>query len=182
MKSILLEIYWSVTRAYLRLRGAEVGRAVRCNGFPFVRVRKGGRLIIEDRVQVNATPRGNAHVIRGSMALFVGEGATLSIGAGSGLSGARIVAMKSITIGEECMIGGGCLICDSDMHEVPLRSAFSVQEKAIKIGDRVFVGAQSIVLKGVELNDGVVIGAGSVVTRSIRTDQIAAGNPARCLE
>jgi len=49
----------------------------------------------------------------------------------------------------------------------------------VKIGNRVFVGADSIVLPGVFIGDDVVVGAGSVVTRDIPARSVAAGNPAR---
>jgi acetyltransferase-like isoleucine patch superfamily enzyme len=182
MKLTLLKLYWCLTRAYLRLRGAEVGRGVKCNGFPYVRVRRGGRLIIGDDALINSDRWANAHVVAGSTNLFVAEGAELRIGPRSGLSGTRIVAMKSIMIGEDCRIGGGCLICDSDMHEVPLLMDRPVQTKQILIGNRVFIGAQSIVLKGVEIGEACVIAAGSVVTQSIPPDALAGGNPAKIIK
>lgn len=182
MKRFLMKIFWCLTRTYLRLRGVEVGSRVRCNGLPLIRIQKGGRLILEDGVQINAHPRWNAHVIPGSTTLFVAKGATLRVGARSGFSGTRIVAMESVEIGEGCMIGGGCLICDSDMHEIPLGSDRPIRKKPITIGDRVFLGAQSIILKGVTIGDGAVVGAGAVVTRPVGAGQLAAGNPVKILD
>lgn len=49
----------------------------------------------------------------------------------------------------------------------------------VKIGNRVFVGAGSIILPGVTIGDDVIIGAGSVVSHDIADGQVAAGNPAR---
>jgi acetyltransferase-like isoleucine patch superfamily enzyme len=181
MKLLVLKFYWLLTRAYLRMRGAEVGRGVKCNGFPYVQIRKGGRLVLGDDVQINSDRWANAHVVGGSTNLFVAEGAELRIGARSGFSGTRIVAMKSIVIGEDCKIGGGCLICDSDMHEIPLLSGRSTKTIPILIGDRVFIGAQSILLKGVEIGDSAVIGAGAVVTKPIPAESTAVGNPASIL-
>lgn len=51
----------------------------------------------------------------------------------------------------------------------------------VKIGNRVFVGAGSIILPGVTIGDNVVVGAGSVVTRDIPDGQVVAGNPARII-
>lgn len=47
------------------------------------------------------------------------------------------------------------------------------------IGDRVFIGASSIVMPGVTIGSDVIIGAGSIVTRDIPSGVVAAGNPAR---
>lgn len=51
----------------------------------------------------------------------------------------------------------------------------------VSIGNRVFVGAGSIILPGVRIGDNSVIGAGSVVTKNIPPNVVAAGNPARVL-
>jgi maltose O-acetyltransferase len=49
----------------------------------------------------------------------------------------------------------------------------------VDIGNRVFIGAASVVLPGVRIGNDVVIGAGSVVSRSIPDNVVACGNPAR---
>jgi maltose O-acetyltransferase len=51
----------------------------------------------------------------------------------------------------------------------------------VKIGNRVFVGAGSIILPGVTIGDDVVIGAGSVVSRDIPDGYVAVGNPAKLI-
>ena len=51
----------------------------------------------------------------------------------------------------------------------------------VKIGNRVFVGAGSIILPGVTIGDDVVIGAGCVVSRDIPGGHVAAGDPAKVI-
>lgn len=51
----------------------------------------------------------------------------------------------------------------------------------IKIGNSVFIGANSLVMPGVEIGNRVIIGAGSVVTKSVPDGVIVAGNPARII-
>ena len=51
----------------------------------------------------------------------------------------------------------------------------------IKIGNDVFIGANTTVLPGVTIGDGAVIGAGSVVTQDIPAGAVAAGVPARVI-
>lgn len=49
----------------------------------------------------------------------------------------------------------------------------------VDIGNRVFIGAGSIVLPGVRIGNDVVIGAGSIVSRDVPDNVVACGNPAR---
>lgn len=51
----------------------------------------------------------------------------------------------------------------------------------VKIGNNVFIGANSIVLPNISIGDNVIIGAGSVITRDIRPNSIVAGNPAKVI-
>jgi maltose O-acetyltransferase len=49
----------------------------------------------------------------------------------------------------------------------------------VYIGNRVFIGAGSIILPGVKIGDEVVIGAGSVVAKNVPAKSVVAGVPAK---
>lgn len=49
----------------------------------------------------------------------------------------------------------------------------------VKIGNNVWIGANSVILPGVTIGDNTVIGAGSVVTKDIPENVVAFGNPCR---
>jgi acetyltransferase-like isoleucine patch superfamily enzyme len=51
-----------------------------------------------------------------------------------------------------------------------------------RIGSCCHIGASCIIMPGVEIGDHVIVGPGSVVTRSIPSNSIAFGNPARVME
>lgn len=51
----------------------------------------------------------------------------------------------------------------------------------VNIGNRVFVGASSIILPGVTIGSDVVIGAGSVITSDVPDGVVVAGNPAKVI-
>ena len=53
--------------------------------------------------------------------------------------------------------------------------------KNVFIGNKVFIGAGSIVLPGVTIGDNAIIGAGSVVTKDVPENVVFAGNPARLI-
>ena len=51
----------------------------------------------------------------------------------------------------------------------------------VTIGNRVFIGAESVVLPGVTIGDDVIIGANSTVTHDIPAGSVAVGSPARVI-
>ncbi len=52
-------------------------------------------------------------------------------------------------------------------------------ERDIRIGANVWLGARVVVVAGVTIGDGCIVGANSVVTKSLPPDAIAVGAPAR---
>ena len=115
------------------------------------------------------------------------EGAEIVIGNNVGISGSTINATKSIKIGNNVLVGSGCLITDTDSHPINWQDRINnlnekTESSPIVIEDNVFIGARSIILKGVTIGKNSVIGAGSVVTKSIPENCIAGGNPAKVIK
>ncbi len=50
------------------------------------------------------------------------------------------------------------------------------------IGDNVEVGANVVIIGDIEIGDNVIIGAGSVVVKSIPSNSVVAGNPAKIIK
>jgi serine acetyltransferase len=167
------------SRMVLAAKGCELGAEVLVNGMPYIRRKGRGRIILGLGVTINSSRWSNWLSSEGSMNLSVEDDAILELKAGAGVSSSQLVANTGIEIGENSFIGAGCLICDSDMHEIPLGSDNPIKMAPIKIGKGVFIGARCIVLKGVTIGDGAVIGAGSVVSQDIPAGFLVVGNPAR---
>jgi acetyltransferase-like isoleucine patch superfamily enzyme len=53
-----------------------------------------------------------------------------------------------------------------------------VDRAATTIGDRVFIGANAVILMGLMIGEGAVIGAGAVVTKDVPSYTVVAGVPA----
>lgn len=111
--------------------------------------------------------------------------AKICIGDNVGISGSTLRSTISITIGNNVMIGSGCLITDTDDHPLDARQRQeenfykNTVSSPVVIDDDVFIGARSIILKGVTIGQGAVIGAGSIVTKDVPPHTIVAGNPAK---
>ncbi|MFN4087196.1 MAG: acyltransferase [Spirosomataceae bacterium] len=119
----------------------------------------------------------------------VESGAYLQIGDNVGISSTCIWAFKGIKIGNNVKIGADCILMDSDAHSlnhnfrnVGSMDRLNAKKEVIEIGDSVLLGTRCIVLKGVSIGDRSIVGSGSVVTRSIPSDEIWAGNPAKFLK
>lgn len=87
-----------------------------------------------------------------------------------------------ITIGSHCYIGPDVGFY-TPVHPLSakLRDADVELGKPITIGDSVWIGGHATLLPGVTIGDRVVIGAGSVVTKSFGSDVVIVGNPARII-
>jgi acetyltransferase-like isoleucine patch superfamily enzyme len=91
----------------------------------------------------------------------------------------KIYGHGSIEIGEDTQIGPGVLMTTtSHNYEGELETSYL----GIRIGKRVWIGANVTILPGVEIGDQAVIGAGSVVNKSIPPYTVSVGVPARVIK
>lgn len=91
-----------------------------------------------------------------------------------------IQANNGIEMGNNVGIAAGVALISSNHNH----DNHSVHDKCqpIRIGNHVFIGANSVVLPGVQIGDNVVIGAGSIVTKDIPSNSIAVGNPCKVIK
>ena len=95
--------------------------------------------------------------------------------------GVRISSASQIAIGNSCMLASNVYITDSDWHDTYDRLALG-KASPIRIEDNVWIGDSAIICKGVTVGENSIIGAGAVVTKSVPSNAIAAGNPARVVK
>jgi carbonic anhydrase/acetyltransferase-like protein (isoleucine patch superfamily) len=178
--------FWSsYYGAYLRLHPAcrAIGQ-LRVTGRMKWDLHPSGELYIADGVRINSGSLVNAVGGHRRTIIAVHDHARLVIGKGTGLSGCTVVCQHQVEIGQNVFIGGGAFIVDSDLH--PLRAEDrtphnhrEVRRAPVCIKDRVFVGADVLILKGVTVGAEAVLGAGSVVARDVPSGEVWVGNPAK---
>lgn len=178
----------SIVRQSLKMRGVEIGESVRFYGFPIITSAAGSRIVIGDRVVITSRSRDTALGVRSAAILrCLTDGASITVGRDSGLSGTVICAAMSVTVGERCLIGADCMIFDTDFHnhEANNRRYAPVNwlriSRPVNIGNDVFIGTRSIITKGVTIGDGAIIAAGSVVTTDVPKNSTVGGAPAKLL-
>ena len=142
-----------------------------------------GRITLGEGVQINSSMSSNPIGGDTRTIFSVVPGAELTIGDRVGISNSTIVCHRSVTIGNDVVVGGSVKIYDTDFHKlsgdhVRVDDREDAVRKPVVIGDGAFIGAHSIILKGVHIGAGAVIGAGSVVTRDVPAGDVWAGNPA----
>lgn len=110
--------------------------------------------------------------------------------------GVIVSAAIEVVIGAYTLMAHGVQIFDNNTHpidaaervkhlrmivgEMP-QTPVSIGKAAIHIGQRCWIGMNSLILKGVTIGDNTIIGAGSVVVNDVPEGVVAAGNPARVI-
>ena len=93
---------------------------------------------------------------------------------------------KYISIGDHCILCSGISIIAHDYSWKILEDAYGDVVPSggmpIRIGNNVFIGANSTILGGVEIGDNVIIAACSTVCESLPANTVCAGSPAKVIK
>ncbi|MFC5446783.1 acyltransferase [Paenibacillus aestuarii] len=172
----------------MKLMKVEYGKKLLLEGVPVIFKKSGAKLVVGENVTIKSSFLSNlVGLYQRTIIIARTPEAEIRIGDNVGISGATIYARKSITIGENTLIGGNAKILDNDFHpiEIEARNA-DVKEKIgtrpIMIGKNCFIGCNSLILKGTVLGDGCVVGAGAVVSGKFEENCVIAGNPAKVIK
>jgi acetyltransferase-like isoleucine patch superfamily enzyme len=136
--------------------------------------------------------------------VFERDQGEIRIGNNTFIGGSTLICARKIEIGDDVLISWGCTIIDNDAHATSWEHRKNdvadwrrgimdgnpgqhkdwshVAMAPIRIGDKAWIGFNSIILKGVTIGEGAVVGAGSVVTTDVPPYSVVAGNPARIVK
>jgi acetyltransferase-like isoleucine patch superfamily enzyme len=156
-------------------------------------LRLGKNVFVDDRAVIFQRPNGGPVELGDRVQIFrdaileTGEGASLTVGAGSSIHPrcSMHANLASIHIGAGVLIGPNCAVYSYDhgtASDASIREHALTTKGDVRIGDESWLGFGVIVLSGVRIGKGAVIGAGSVVTSDIPEYAIAAGSPARVVK
>jgi acetyltransferase-like isoleucine patch superfamily enzyme len=98
---------------------------------------------------------------------------------------AHLGGAGGLTIGDDCIIGP-YFSCHPENHnfysEDTLIRLQGVNRKGINIGKNCWIGAKVTILDGVSIGENCIIAAGSVVTKSMPSNAVLGGLPARVIK
>ena len=125
---------------------------------------------------------GKASIGHGSKISVRGD---LKLGDGFNMTAeSTIVCAKEIRFGDDCLLSWDILVMDTDEHPLYNKENERINpDKAIQIGDHVWIGCKCVLLKGAEVPDNTVVAAGTLLTSSFNGEhQVIGGNPPTVLK
>lgn len=127
--------------------------------------------------------------------IFERENAAVQIGNRTFVGQGSISVASKVVIGDDVLVAWGTPIADhasrslryseraSDVTQwqIGRKDWSNVPISEVSIGNKAWIGFNSIILKGISIGVGAVVGAGSVVTKNVPPWTIVTGNPARII-
>ena len=94
-----------------------------------------------------------------------------------------ILVGDGVEIGDNVLIGPHCVFAAGQHNykqlEQPMIEAGGISKGKIRVGNDVWIGANTTIIDGVTVGDGAVIGANSFVNKDVESFGIYAGAPAK---
>ena len=96
-------------------------------------------------------------------------------------AGCQFQDQGGIEIGDDVLIGPQTIIATLN-HDPDPEKRGGMFAKAVKIGNKVWLGARVTICPGVTIGDGAIVGAGAVVTKDVPPRTVVAGVPAKVVK
>ena len=175
-------------KLFMKFNKVKFGKNLNLYGIPVIFKKSGSQLNIGENCTIKSSFLSNlVGLSQRTIIVSRTEEAKINIGNNVGISGATIYARKSISIGDNTLIGGNVKIFDNDFHPIEVEARNiddkdSIGTREVVIGKDCFIGCNVLILKGTKIGDGSVVGAGSVVCGEFTSNVVIAGNPARVIK
>jgi acetyltransferase-like isoleucine patch superfamily enzyme len=96
-------------------------------------------------------------------------------------SGCKFQDQGGLTIGDDVLIGHNVVIATLN-HAFSPEHRGDLEPQPVRIGNRVWVGANVTILPGVTIGDGAIVAAGAVVTKDVAPRTVVGGVPAKVIK
>jgi len=161
----------------LRSRCVSIGKRLQLDGSPYITGTV--KVYIGDDVRLGAIAVSSGRIFdepefRVGNRTFIGAGCVFAVA-------------KSITIGDDVLVAGGCSVSDYSAHPLDPEKRIAGEQvdpedvRPVQIGNKAWLGRGAIILPGVTIGEGAVVGAAAVVTKDVPPGHICVGNPGRLL-
>jgi acetyltransferase-like isoleucine patch superfamily enzyme len=165
---------------FFNLSNIQFGKWVQLEDHVYVSGLSKQPVSIGDNVRIGAFSRIIASTSFNNIGEYIRIGNNVGIGEYAYLGGGG-----GLEIGDDCIIGQ-YLSCHPENHEYEdpneLIRLQGVTRKGITIGNNCWIGSKVTILDGVTIGDNCVIAAGAVVTKSVPSNSVVGGVPARVLK
>jgi acetyltransferase-like isoleucine patch superfamily enzyme len=162
----------------LRAMCVSVGKHLQMEGFPYitgpVQVYLGDDVRLSGSFTISGGRIFDKPEFRVGNRTFIGSGCAFAVA-------------KSITIGDDVLIAGGCSVSDYSAHPLDPKKRTSGEQvdpedvRPVRIENKAWLGRGATILPGVTIGEGAVVGAAAVVTKDVPPGCICVGNPGRLL-
>ncbi|MBL4709571.1 MAG: acyltransferase [Flavobacteriales bacterium] len=165
---------------FFNLSNISLGRWVKLDDHVYLSALGKRPLTLGDNVGIGAYSRLIISTSFNNIGNYITIGNNVGIGEYAYLGGGG-----GLEIGDDCIVGQ-YLSCHPENHnymnpDFLIRNQ-GVSRQGIKIGKNCWIGSKVTVLDGVEIGDNCVVAAGSVVTKSMRSNSVIGGVPARVIK
>lgn len=161
-------------RGQVRIGYHEADAVDTFSAHSILKVERGGRIIFAD----------DAHIGHGAL-IHVKPNATLSLGKNFAISGTtKIICTNNIEMGDDIQFSWDSLVMDSNAHSILDSEGKEIEKTGnIRLGNRIWIGANTTLLKGTQIADDSVIASNSLVNKSFDQPKVLLGGiPARILK
>ena len=153
----------------------EESSSFEINRQDYIRTHERSTLFLYDNARLKINGRFTMH---GHSSIMVHKDAVLELGNNTYLNGGSIDCSYGIAIGDDCAIADGVRIMDNSWHE----PESSNKHKEIRIGNKVWIATNALILPGVTIGDGAIVATGAVVTKDVPARCMVAGVPAKVVK
>lgn len=96
-------------------------------------------------------------------------------------AGCKFQDQGGLTIGNDTLIGHNTVIATLN-HDIDPDHRGDLIPAPVKIGNKVWIGANATILPGITIGNGAIIAAGAVITKNVPDNAIVAGVPAKIIK